>query len=88
MYFYLLFVIVILAVPIKLVPHRFTLSSRDLLTSVNSILTALKLPNVEKTKIQKSIDRHNIQFKVIEIEKFYDFTKIPKISIKYDRHFM
>jgi hypothetical protein len=59
------------------------LSSKDLLTSVNSILNALNLPIVDVPKEQKQTDRHHdIHFKIIEIEKFYDFTKIPKISIE------
>jgi hypothetical protein len=72
----------ILAAPVLLAPHRITLSSRDLLTSVNSILSALSLPTVEVPKEQKQADRSEIQFKVIEVEKYYDFTKIPKISIE------
>ncbi|CAF2066049.1 unnamed protein product [Rotaria magnacalcarata] len=67
---------------VQLVPHRITLTSKDLLTSVNSILTALKLPTVNKPKEKKQAHQYGIQFKIIEIEKFYDFTKIPKISIK------
>jgi len=49
---------------------------------VNSILSALNLPIVDVPKEQKQIDRNGIQFKIVEIEKFYDFTKIPKISIE------
>jgi hypothetical protein len=49
---------------------------------VNSILSALNLPTVDVPKEQKQTDRYDIQFKIIEIEKFYDFTKIPKISMK------
>ncbi|CAF2703141.1 unnamed protein product [Rotaria sp. Silwood2] len=67
---------------ISLISHRITLNSNDLLASVNSILTALNLPIVNRPKEQKQVDRHEIQFNIIEIEKFYDFTKIPKISIK------
>ncbi|CAF4521383.1 unnamed protein product [Rotaria sp. Silwood1] len=68
--------------PVSFNSHRVTLNSNDLLTSVNSLLTALNLPIVERPKEQKNVGRHEIQFKIIEIEKFYDFTKIPKISIK------
>jgi hypothetical protein len=63
-------------------PHRMTLSSRDLLTSVNSILSALNLPMIDVPKEQKQAARRELQFKVVEIDKFYDFTKIPKISIE------
>ena len=63
-------------------PHRVSLNSRDLLTSVNSILNALNLPMVDVPKTQQQTDRYDIQFRTIEIDKFYDFTKIPKISMK------
>ena len=76
-------VFIILAALALLASHRITLDSKDLLTSVNSILTALNLPTVEKPKEAKQTDPHHIQFKIIEIEKFYDFTKIPKVSIEY-----
>ncbi len=72
----------ILAAPMVFSPHRVTLNSRDLLTSVNSILNALNLPIIDVPNTQKQTDRHEIHFKIIEIEKFYDFTKIPKISIE------
>jgi hypothetical protein len=49
---------------------------------VNSILNALDLPTVHVPKAPKQTDRHEIQFKIVDIEKFYDFTKIPKISIE------
>jgi hypothetical protein len=62
--------------------HRVTLNSKDLLTSVNSILNALNLPIINVPKTQQQTDRHEIYFKIIEIEKFYDFKQIPKISIK------
>jgi len=58
-----------------------TLNSRDLLTCVNSILNSLSLPVVQIAKEQKR--SAELQFKIIEIEKFYDFTKIPKLSIEY-----
>jgi hypothetical protein len=74
----------VLAAPVLLSPHRLTLSSRDLLTSVNSILSALNLPTVDVPKEQKQADRREIHFKLVEIEKFYDFTKIPKVSIEYE----
>lgn len=73
-----------LASPIVLTPHRVTLSSKDLLTSVNSLLNSLSLPIVDLSKQQKKTGQHGIQFKIIEIERFYDFTKIPKISIEYE----
>lgn len=76
--------ILIVAAPVELVPHRITLASKDLLTSVNSILSALDLPTVEKSKQQKQTDQNDLQYKVIEIEKFYDFIKIPKLSIKFE----
>lgn len=60
------------------------MASKDLLTSVNSILSALDLPTVEKSKQQKQTDQNDLQYKVIEIEKFYDFIKIPKLSIKFE----
>ncbi|CAF0748486.1 unnamed protein product [Adineta ricciae] len=69
--------------PVLLSPHRVTLNSRDLLTSVNSILDALSLPVVDVPKQAKAtIKQREILFKVVEIEKFYDFSKIPKISIE------
>ncbi len=67
---------------ISLSPHRITLTSKDLLTSVNSILSALNLPIVHVPKEQKQADRREIYYKIVEIEKFYDFTRIPKISIE------
>jgi hypothetical protein len=72
----------ILAALISLSPHRITLTSKDLLTSVNSILSALNLPIVHVPKEQKQVDRREIYYKIVEIEKFYDFTRIPKISIE------
>ncbi len=74
--------LLILAASIQFAPHRITLNSKDLLTCVNNILNGLNLPVVDVPKLQKQTDRHEIQFKIIEIEKFYDFTKIPKISMK------
>ncbi len=71
-----------LAAPVGFSPHRVTLHSRDLLTSVNSILNALNLPIIDVPKSQKQTGRHEIHFKIIEIEKFYDFRIIPKVSIK------
>ncbi|CAF0958290.1 unnamed protein product [Rotaria sordida] len=68
--------------PVSFIPHRITLNSNDLITSVNRILTALNLLTVDRPKEQKQVGQHEIQFKIIEIEKFYDFTKIPKISLK------
>lgn len=65
--------------PVQLSPHRITLNSKDLLTCVNSILNSLSLPVVDVPKEQK---RSDLQLKIIEIEKFYDFTKIPKLSIE------
>ncbi len=82
LFHYYFFFFLILAAPVLLSPHRVTLNSRDLLTSVNSILSALNLPIVDVPKEQKQIDQNGIQFKIVEIEKFYDFTKIPKISIE------
>lgn len=76
------FFVYFLAAQVQFTSHRVTLSSKDLLSSVNSILTALNLPTVEKPKQSKQADQYGINFKVIEIEKFYDFTKIPKVSIK------
>lgn len=82
--FMIIFDIFLLDAPILLTPNRITLSSKDLLTSVNGILNALNLPIVDVPKQQKQTDQHNIEFKIIDIEKFYDFTKIPKVSIEYE----
>lgn len=49
---------------------------------MNGILNALQLPMVDVPKEQKKAARREVQFSVVEIEKFYDFTKIPKISIE------
>ncbi|CAF1388922.1 unnamed protein product [Adineta steineri] len=68
--------------PVPLSPHRVTLNSRDLLTSVNTILNTLDLPVVDVPKIQKQTGQNEIHFRVIEIEKMYDFAKIPKLSIE------
>ncbi|UJR33715.1 hypothetical protein I4U23_021144 [Adineta vaga] len=69
--------------PVLLSPHRVTLNSKDLLTSVNSLLNALNLPVVNTPKEQKpAVRQREMQFRVVEIEKFYDFSKIPKISIE------
>lgn len=73
----------LLAKPVELSQHRISLTSKDLLTCVNNILNSLSLPVVDIPKEQKRSS--DIQFKVIEIEKFYDFTKIPKLSIEYVR---
>ena len=80
--------IIFLAETMQFSPHRVSLNSRDLLTSVNTILNALNLPMVDVPKAQQQqqqqTNRYEVQFKTVDIDKFYDFTKIPKISIKYE----
>ncbi|CAF0795625.1 unnamed protein product [Didymodactylos carnosus] len=63
---------------VNLLPYRVTLKSKDLITCVNSILYTFNLQTVDVPKETKEERRFNI----IEIEKQYDFSKIPKISIK------
>ncbi len=74
----------VLAAPVLLSHHRLTLNSRDLLTSVNSILSALNLPTVDVPKEHKQEERRELHLKIVDIESFYDFTKIPKVSIEYE----
>jgi len=69
--------------PLLLTSHRIRLDSKDLLISVNSILNGLNLPMIDVPKTSDpQIKRNEIHFKIVDIEKFYDFTKIPKISIE------
>lgn len=81
----------VLAETMQFSPHRVALNSRDLLASVNTILNALNLPMVDVSKAQQKApqqqqqsDRYEVQFKTVDIDKFYDFAKIPKVSIKYE----
>ena len=60
--------------------HQISLQSKDMLTCVNTILQGL---NLSPVPTEEKIDRQSeIHFKIIDIEKQYDFTEIPKISIE------
>jgi hypothetical protein len=72
-------------VSVILTSNRIHLNSNDLLTSVNTILHTLKLPTIETTNEDKANQQSGIKFKIIEIDKHYDFTRIPKVSIEYER---